>query len=281
MNLKYKIDAIISTGDFSNIHPTFEVEDSEQEELAVEKIKELTNRFGKVALKDKISKSTSTEAKRIETFTGEVVFFDEIQHTYTDEAGNVLLSGSQYADQESPKFDMAMMLPKTAKAWEVGEEELRSVWKMNANISNYWGSAIHEALELAHKHWELGAKVKDKKELEYNYVLPKNPFLREVVESFKNEFGVIAHPEVVVSDIQSGRVGTIDRLVVTGNKVIIGDYKTNNEWDSKKEKKYQKQLSFYASILEKKGYEVESMQIYYLTPEFKWEVKEIEKIKVD
>jgi len=165
--MKYKIDAVISTGDYSNLHPTFEVETQEEEEFAVSKIKELTNRFGKVILQDK-----SGSGVKVTTFTGEEILWNEDTHTYTDLLGNVLMSGSKYADLHSPKFDMDTILPKTAKSWEVPESELKDLWKMNSDVSLHWGSAIHKALEVAHKHYEMGEKIKAKKELDANYTQP-------------------------------------------------------------------------------------------------------------
>lgn len=275
--MRYHIEATIPTQQYGNLKPMIEVENIEEESEAVDTIKRLWDRFGEAPLKDK-----SGGGVLIDTFTGEQVYFNEETHTYTDLKGNVLMSGSQYANEHSPKFDMEMLLPKTAKAWGVDEAELKEVWKMNGDISNHWGSAIHGALELAHKHYNLGESVKQNKELEHNYVLPKNIFLRNLVEDFIKKFGLNAYVEVVVSDVDNKMVGTVDRLeIIDDTTVRIGDYKTNNEMDKKKLLKYQKQMSFYAHALKNKGYEVRGLDLYYLDQENGWEKTELEVLPLE
>ena len=90
---------------------------------------------------------------------------------------------------------------------------------------------------------------------------------------FVDQYGADALSEVLVSDVANGMAGTIDRLSVNGKKVRIGDYKTNAEMDSKKMLKYQKQLSFYAHILQNKGYEVEGLDLYYLNADDGWSLQ--------
>lgn len=277
--MRYKIEATIPVAQYGNIRPTFEVEESGDEALAMEELKSLWNRYGESPLKEK-GVVAGTQAVKLTTFTGEEVMWHEATHTYTDMSGKVLLSGSKYAEQKSPKFDMEMILPKTAKSWGVVEADLKDVWRINSEISTHWGSAIHQALELYHRYHALGNKVMEHKELEQNYVLPKNPFLRNIVESFVDEYGADALSEVLVSDVASGMAGTIDRLSVNGKKVRIGDYKTNAEMDKKKMLKYQKQLSFYAHILNNKGYEVEGLDLYYINDDG-WSLETLEVLELE
>lgn len=274
--MKYTIEATIPVVQYGNIKPMIEVESPEDEASAVEIIKGLWDRFGESPIKDKQSGGV-----KIETFTGEIVYFNEATHTYTDKKGNILLSGSKYADSVSPKFDLEMILPKTAKSWDVDEQSLKELWKMNSEVSTNWGSAIHKALEIYHKYNELGAVVQSKKELDGNYVLPKNKFLRDIVLEFIDKFGVDnAYSEVVVSDVKNGMVGTIDRLGKKDGSLRVGDYKTNAEMDAKKKLKYQHQLSFYANILKNKGFEVSGLDLYYLDENFKWVHEELEILPI-
>ena len=217
--MKYSIEATIPVVQYGNIKPLIEVESPEQEEEALRTIKRLWDKFGENPIKEK-----TALGKRILTFTGEYVYFDKESHVYTDEAGRQLMSGSKYAEQESPKFDLDMMAPKTAQSWGIEEAVLRDIWKLNSDISNQWGSAIHSALEMAHKYYDIGKKISEKKALEENYILPKNPFLKDVVNSFIEQFGNSALPEVVVSDVANGMVGTIDRLSIDGYNVHIDVY---------------------------------------------------------
>lgn len=269
--MKYKLEATIPTTQYGNIRPTFEVESDTEIEEAHASLVKLWDRFGESPLKDKHSGGVVRD-----TFTEEQIIWNEGTHTYTDLQGNVLVSGSHYANEHSPKFDLEMMLPKTANAWGVSEEELRSIWKFNGDVANHWGSAVHMALELYHKHHAVGSVIQEKKELDSNYVMPKNSYLRKIVQEFVDIAGTDALCEVLVSDVANKMAGTIDRLKITGEKTCrVQDYKTNNELDSKKLLKYQKQLSFYAHILQNKGWKVEGLDLYYLNADDGWSLEQL------
>jgi hypothetical protein len=275
--MKYKIEATIPTTQYGNIRPTFELDSPQDLNEAFGALSKMWERFGEVPLKDKTGGGV-----KVITFTGEEILWNESTHTYTDLAGNVLLSGSKYAEQHSPQFDLEMMLPKTAKAWEVEVEPLRTVWKSNGDISNHYGNAIHMALELYHNYYKMGEQIQGKKELDANYVLPKNKHLRGIVESFIKLYGADAMSEVLISDTANKMAGTIDRLqIMEGNVVRIGDYKTNAEMDAKKLLKYQKQLSFYAHILQNKGYVVQGLDLYYLDQDDGWVKTEMEVLPLE
>lgn len=275
--MKYTLESTIPTMEYGNIRQTVEMDSPEQEEEAVSIIKGLWNRFGEKGLKDR-----SDGGVKVETFTGETILWNESTHTYTDLAGNILLSGSKYADEHSPKFDLDMMAPKTAKAWDVSESELREIWKFNGDISTSWGTAIHKALELYHRFNGVGGQIQNQKELDNNYVLPKNTTLLTIVNSFIEKYGAKALPEVLVSDVANKRAGTIDRLeILSDGHCRIGDYKTNVDMDDKKKLKYQKQLSFYAHILMAKGWGVEGLDLYWLNQDNEWEHSELEVLDLE
>lgn len=275
--MKIKLEATIPTTPYGNLRPVFELEDGDDESTALAALQKLWDRFGDTPLKDKTSGGVE-----LITFTGEKIFWNESTHTYTDTAGHVLLSGSKYADMNSPKFDLEVMLPKTAKAWEVSEEELGTLWKMNSTVSTSFGTAIHNALEIYHNHHKMGEQIKEQKELEFNYVLPKQPYLRKIVLDFVEKYGVDnVEAEALVSDTSKGMAGTIDRLEITGDmKCRVGDYKTNAEMDAKKKKKYQLQLSFYAQILKNHGWTVEGLDLFHYSDEDGWVKDELEILDV-
>lgn len=76
--------------------------------------------------------------------------------------------------------------------------------------------------------------------------------------------------------------GMIDRLVITGDKSCrIGDYTTNNELDKKKLLKYQKQLSFYAHILQNMGWKVEGLDLYYLNADDGWSLEVLDVLPLE
>lgn len=281
--MKIKIEATIPTTQYGNLRPTFELEEEGDDSKAFEQLAKMWSVYGETPLKVKHAVPNSTASVvEIQTFTGETLLWNEVDHVYTDKEGNVMLSGSKYADQNSPKFDLEMMLPKTATAWGVDVDALRDLWKLNGTVSTHWGSAIHNALEIYHNHWRMGENIQEKKELEHNYVLPKIPYLRAVVEDFIKKFGTEeAIAEAVISDVKNQMAGTVDRLAITGNKKCrIGDYKTNAVMDKKKMAKYQLQLSFYAKIMENHGWTVEGLDLFHYDDETGWSKEEMEVLPV-
>lgn len=289
---KYKLTAVIPTVQYGNLQPAIELEGEDIESLkqeAEKHIQSIWDKFGERPLVAKTTEGTGEKGtytgKHIKTFTGEtVIYYDQgNDHYYTDLEGNRLLSGSHYAAQLSPKFDKDMLLPKTAKAWGVDEESLGKIWELNGDISTTFGTSVHNALEMYHLYHKIGEKVQSAKDLDYNYVLPKNDTLRAIVLSFVDKFGADALPEVMVSDVASKRAGQIDRLSILDEKkklCRIGDFKTNTELNDKKILQYQHQLSFYADILKKHGWTVEGLDIYHLQQDNTWEVYPLEVLPV-
>jgi hypothetical protein len=275
--MKYTIEATIPTTQYGNIRPKFELDTDEEQEQAFRALSELWQRFGETPLKDKQGGGV-----KMVSLTGEEILYDDATHSYFDLNGNRLMSGSEYADLNSPKFDMDMLAPKSAKDWGVEESKVREIWKASASIANNYGSAIHDALEAYHKYHKIGAQIQEKRGLEENYILPKNPHIRETVLQFVNKFGADALAEVLVSDVANKRAGRIDRLQILDNGVCrIGDYKTNADLDSKKKLKYQKQLSFYAAILQAKGWKVLGLDLFHLDPVEGWVKTEMEVLPLD
>jgi hypothetical protein len=264
--VKYKLAAVIPTVQYGNLQPEVELEGEDLavlHEQAEAHIQKIWDRFGERPLVKKTSGGVE-----LRTFTGETIFFDSEAHRYTDQAGNVLLSGSAYAEKQGKPFDKANVVAAASKAWKVDADELGKLWDINAKISTEYGSAIHTALETYHLYKDLGAIVQQKKELEYNYALPKIPYIRDAVISFDEQFGTDALTEVIISDVKSGKAGAIDRLTIVDmdKKVCrIGDYKTNFELDEKKLATYAHQLSFYASILQAHGWTVEGLDLYHFS----------------
>lgn len=264
--MNYKIECTIPVTAYGNIRPTFEVEDSAQEIIALEKMKELWDKYGEKPLPEKESGGL-----KMETFTGETIMYNDNTHKYTDMSGNTLLSGSVYADSVSPKFNLEFILGKTSKSWEVSEEALGEVWSMKGDVATSYGTSIHNALDLYHKHHEIGEKISKDKGEEDNYVLPNNKHIREVVQSFVSEFGADALSEVLVSDVSNGRAGQIDRLQILDEKkklCRVGDYKFVDDLDKKKMLKYQHQLSFYSHILINAGWKVEGIDLFQYNGEW-------------
>lgn len=274
--MKLTIEATIPTTQYGNIRPTFSIEKDGEEKEALDRLKNLWSTYGESPLKEK----TDTGAERIVSFNGEELMYNPVTHTYTDMDGSVLLSGSVYAESKSPKFDKEAMLPRTAKAWGVDADDIDTMWSMSGDISTGYGTALHNALEIYHKYKDVGEKVSEKKELDYNYALPKNPHIRGIVQEFDELYGTDAVAEPLISDLKNKRAGQVDRLEVDGKTVRIGDYKFIPEMDSKKLKKYQHQLSFYADIMKSAGYTVAGLDLYIHDGQ-EWRKEELEILPIE
>jgi hypothetical protein len=227
----------------------------------------------------------ATTLRRLESeLTGGFALFDDATHTYTDEAGNVYLSGSVFCKRYSEPFPREAILPKMATKYGVKADDISAMWELKREASSSFGTGLHAALELYGKYAQLGAKTgKDGA----NSALHDQPIIQKVVEEFysdrKNE---TAYYEPFVVDVDGKLCGQIDRLLITGEKLCrVQDFKTNadiNKVNSPTTLKkpfgnmkntnrnlYWLQLSFYAHILKKAGWTVEGLDIFHYTD--KWE----------
>lgn len=250
-----KIKAHIPTEQFGFI-------ELEGEESELEKILNLYNRYSSVALKEK----SSSNHISIETFTGEVVWYDDLIHEYLDSQMAPMLSGSKYAKNFEKPFASDIMSRQVGKKYGVEPAIIKDMWSSSGTLSATFGTALHLAMEHWFKFREFGT--------EKGYHVSKNPFLKKAVESFPlKEADII--PEVMVSCNRYGIVGQIDGLVILGDKRCgIIDYKTDTDV-KKNVAKHSHQLSFYAFILEQFGWIVEFIDIYnYVNEEWtKWPLK--------
>ena len=205
------------------------------------------------------------------------------------------MSGSKFPEQFYQPFDREGILAAMAEKYNVDADAIEAMWKLNNEASTGYGTAIHAALENYDRNFKLGDKTKFVKEFkakptEYgpNRALSKNPFIKKIVEDFQDKFGGDYErlSEVFIWDAGLKLCGSIDRLVVVDRKkkiVRIQDFKTDGNIH---EKKYQLadspfkdkmgselldyhwlQLSFYAFLLEVKGYDMQGLDIYWLNPE--------------
>jgi len=282
--MKYKIEATIPSTQYGNIRPTFEVTELQTKEEVMTELAELWNTYGDKPMQVKKGVPSVNSAVKITSFTGEDVFWDELNHKYTDLDGETLLSGSKYASQNSPVFPKAVILNKTSAKWKVSESIIEDIWSRKGDASLDLGNAVHKALELYHIHHQAGLIIQEASEAEDNYALPKQPFLRRLVIDFVEKFGDTAYSEVVVTDVKNGRAGTIDRLLmIDEDKKIcrVQDYKSNTEIKKPKLLEYQKQLSFYAHILINHGWTVEGLDLFKLNTDEKWEKVELEVLDLE
>jgi hypothetical protein len=179
------------------------------------------------------------------------------------------------------------------------------MWAINSDVSTNFGNSIHYAMENYDRNHVLGEKVRNyvqkptKKNpegvLSANKALNRNPFLQKIVNDFHELFGgdYVRFNEEFIWDKGLKLCGSVDRIKVIDLKkriIRIQDFKTDADIN---EKKYQLvdspfyaltqgenpvmgktlldyhwlQLSFYAFILQRAGWKVEGLDVYWVNGE--------------
>lgn len=226
-----------------------------------EQIERLYNYYAEVPLIFKGSKV------RLTAFVGDYIYFDEIAHTYTNEKGDVYLSGSQYAASLSPVFETEKIVERMTKGKDIDPNLVKKMWKLKSDASLAYGNAIHYAMQLYEQFGGVS------KALEKETHIHDHPAIKKAVESFyeahKDEYVI---SEAVIVDHDKHYAGQVDRLLIVDNdkKICrIQDYKTNA--DIKKSiDSYWLQLKFYAGIMMNHGWTVEGLDIFWWNGT-KWE----------
>ena len=215
-----------------------------------------------------------------------LIKFIEKTHRYTYK-GEQLLSATSYIKRWIKDFEKEKISALYAKSLGVKQEEVLGLWE-GGQISADFGTVIHKALEHYEKYKGLGGIIRDKKGGD-NKALPSHPVLKEIVWDFLARFThkddeVVA--EALVTNVELGLCGYIDRILITGDKKCrVQDYKINigsadesknnvylgmmSELPKNKLSKYQMQLSFYARLLELSGWRVEGLDAYVYENEWK------------
>ncbi len=258
--MKYTITSTIPVVQYGNIIPSIEVEAEtfdEARNMVLPEIEKLWAKYGEKQLPSK------TKRKLIQAFVGGSIFYDDDSHTYTNQKGEVYMSGSQYAKSLEKPFDLERISEAMAKKFGVDAKDIKEMWALKGEISTGFGTAIHKALEMYGRYNGLATS------LEKTTHLHDQPVIKQAVESFyKGRENEKAVNEVFIVDHQAKRAGQIDRLLITGDKkCIITDFKTNSVIEGKLES-YWIQLSFYAAILQANGWDVEGLRIHHFDGEW-------------
>lgn len=207
----------------------------------------------------------------------ELVMFNEASHVYTTPEGQIYTSGSEFAGRYEPAFNAESIAKRMAGKHGVRPEEILAAWKLKGEVSSSFGTAIHAALEMYGKYLQLSTTVKG----DLSYALHDLPAMADAVTKFfDGREEEVARYEVFVADANHLMCGLIDRLLFVDEKkktVRVQDFKTNVDLTkrvaikkpfSKAVEKnklglYWLQLSFYACILQQKGYAVEGLDIFH------------------
>lgn len=244
---------------YTDLRPTISADSIEEYQAELAKVGKLA---GNDAFVQRMEKNRKGKEK-ICTDDG-CLYFDKATHTYEDEDGNVFQSGSVWAGQFEQPFDAQAIAPKVAEKRLTTAEQVIAGWDMKGEVSCMYGSTVHKAIECAIKYGEM----------------PNNPHLAALCQDYID----MTHEDTQVSeqfvvDFEHKLCGVIDVLVDKGKKhVVIRDFKTSDIYKkisliprakelwpglpSKLISIYQLQLSFYAFILENRGYRVEGLEIW-------------------
>ncbi len=215
------------------------------------------------------------------------------------------LSGSKFPEQFYAEFDQKQILEAIQKKHGLSDKEVEQIkvmWDVNSQTSTNFGNSIHFAMENYDKNYVLGDKIKSVKEFKTkppvigaNKALNRNPFLKKIVDDFNELFGgdYVRFNEEFVWDKGLKLCGSIDRIKVVDMKkriIRIQDFKTDADVH---ETKYQLvtspfyaltqgdnptmgkelldyhwlQLSFYAFILQRAGWTVEGLDVFWVNGE--------------
>lgn len=200
-----------------------------------------------------------------------MIFFNKETHQYNN---GELKSVSSWIAQFCPEFPKELIAEKTAVKLGVDKQDVLDKWDKKRDISLHLGNWVHESIEYFLKY--------DKS------------FENEPVIHFKEVFNPNStyYSEVIVHDDKLA--GTIDLIEVVGpNKVVLHDFKTNEDLEKKNGKmldafsyldytpmnKYRLQLSKYKELITKMtGVEVVGLNIWHYVPGTGFNIINIEEI---
>lgn len=277
--MKFVIGATIPVMSYGNLQPSIEVEAETFEEaqaIAMPQIEKLWDKYGEKPL-------TKGERKLIKAYVGGEIYYDDATHTYTNEKGEVYMSGSQYAKSLEKPFDMEKISEAMATKFKVKAEDIKAMWALKSDISTGFGTAIHGALELYGRYKDLAGTI-EKTTHHHDH-----PVIKKAVEGFyKGREGEKAVHEVFIVDHKAKRAGQIDRLLIVSPPMSssevamtkdnpaqfkkgvcrVQDFKTNASIE-KSLPSYWIQLQFYADIMTANGWIVEGLDIFHWAGEWK------------
>jgi len=229
---------------------------------------------------------------------GVMLKFMEKEHRYVYE-GKDLVSATRYIKRWFKPFDKDVISGICANKYGCSKDDVLGLWDNGGSVSAAYGTAIHNALEHYEKYKWLGKIIQEQKDLPFNKALPTHPALRDIVLEFTRNFThkddeVVA--EALVTNVELGLCGYVDRLLITGEKRCrVQDYKVNIGADAinsnmkflgqfadlpkTKLSKYRLQMSFYARLLELSGWVVEGLDAYVY--EDKWKRYQMDVLKLD
>ena len=242
---------------YGNVQPTIEAEAETFEEaraILTPQLESLWQQFGQ-----QLTTQSTGNRKLLKAFSGGEIYYDEAAHVYTNEAGEVYESGSQYANKFRKPFDKDKISGlMAAKVESATPEAIKAMWELKSQASKDFGNAIHKSLQLHEQYRELAES------LEKTTHQHDHPVIKKAVESFISAHtGEKVISEALIVDHKAKRAGQVDRLRIMERKVCrIQDFKTNASIEKDLDI-YWKQLQFYSMIMEANGWTVQGMDIFH------------------
>lgn len=227
----------------------------------------------------------------VQCLDGQYIFYGEgASSRYASMEGYGLIGSSTFVDMVKGKSDFTFPLMAIEKGTGVSQDEIKGIWSGKGDVAKYWGSSVHAALELYHRHTlsiHAIANATKKDGSHYKNYLETLPSpVKQVLTAFVDQFGTakaIAEPFIV--DLERGWCTQVDRLVITNKKkktCRIGDYKTWAELKKDKLEKAAVQMSFSKKILESNGWTVEpTADVFHLNKDNEWNKIEVSLYDAD
>jgi ATP-dependent exoDNAse (exonuclease V) beta subunit len=206
-------------------------------------------------LADYLKSKALPEPDSLHSAWGELPASENEAETATQESVTVL---SQSFD--TPWYEYLSVAPAEEIFWEaMGQNAPQTYGKMVHAIL----SKIRQADEAPHQvaAWQHAGLLTEEEASGINRLLQQvltHPALKKYYTG-----DVVVKTETDLYDITKGKFQRPDRVILDHNKLTILDYKTG-ERDSKTEQKYRKQVSDYATIFERMGYNDIEKKLVYL-----------------
>lgn len=274
--------AVIPTGQYQNVQPSFTATGDTMDEARKNWLREMWKFHRMLGVKFDVSVVDETAKADLKVLkcwaSGFEVSFDEDAHLYIPDGDKPWLSGSAFADKFTSEFNGELVAGKCATKYGVEATDLLDMWELNANVSRTLGHALHAALQLRGEYAALSRATKDGS---VEACLTKNPILRPIVEAFFAERDdEQAVYEAFVADYARHHCGQIDRIAIDPDGGMwVEDFKTNTDLTKRETIKapfkgvvestqlgaYWLQLSFYARILISHGENVKGLRIHHWT----------------
>ena len=287
---KIKIGAVIPVQQYGNIQPEIEISsDDRGEDILASGMDVIKGFFSKYSEKGELTEKEVTSSivaklvKKSFNEEGVDIEFEPIGHTYQHQ-NKKLVGVTDYIKKFYKSFDVDAVSSVLESKWGVPQQVIRDLWEANGKTTSDLGNLIDKTLEYYEKFKSYGEIISSQQKEETNYCLPKHPVLRKIVEEF---YAMVKDgndkvlTQVMLTSVKDGICGQADRIrIIDAEKKIcrIQDFKVNIEAEKidKKSKvlapfdtlpankisKYQLQMSIYANLLQKSGWQVEGLDAF-------------------